>query len=38
MHWNEQPIYRVADGTVAEAWWVADIFGLMQQLGAVPSG
>ena len=37
MSWTEHPIYRVADGKVAEAWWVADMFGLMQQLGAIPS-
>jgi steroid delta-isomerase-like uncharacterized protein len=35
--WREQPIYRVADGKIAEIWWVADIFGLMQQLGAIPT-
>lgn len=35
--WNEQPIYRVADGTVREVWWVGDAFGLMQQLGAIPA-
>lgn len=36
MTWIEHPIYRVADGKVAEAWWVADMFGLMQQLGVIP--
>jgi steroid delta-isomerase-like uncharacterized protein len=31
----EQPQYRVADGKIVEFWWLADIFGLMQQLGAI---
>ena len=38
IEYTEQPIYRVADGRVVEAWWVADIFGLMRQLGAIASG
>jgi steroid delta-isomerase-like uncharacterized protein len=38
MTMTEQPIYRVANGVVAEEWWVADIFGLMRQIGAIPSG
>jgi steroid delta-isomerase-like uncharacterized protein len=37
VRWEEQPIYRIEGGTVVEVWWVADIFGLMQQLGAIPS-
>jgi steroid delta-isomerase-like uncharacterized protein len=35
---TEQPQYRVADGKIVEIWWLADIFGLMQELGAIPSG
>jgi steroid delta-isomerase-like uncharacterized protein len=30
-------IYRVANGRIAEEWWLEDLLGLMQQLGAVPS-
>jgi predicted ester cyclase len=30
-------IFRIAGGKVAEAWAVHDTFGLMQQLGAIPS-
>ena len=29
-------IYRVEGGKIAEQWAVADMLGLMQQLGAVP--
>jgi steroid delta-isomerase-like uncharacterized protein len=28
---------RIADGKIAEHWVVIDLFGLLQQLGAVPS-
>jgi steroid delta-isomerase-like uncharacterized protein len=30
-------IFRIAGGKIAEAWAVHDTFGLMQQLGAIPS-
>jgi steroid delta-isomerase-like uncharacterized protein len=30
-------IYRVAGGKLAEEWWLEDMLGLMQQLGAVPA-
>lgn len=30
-------IYRIAGGRIAEEWWSEDVFGLLQQLGAVPS-
>jgi len=29
-------IYRIAEGKVAEEWAVADVMGLMQQLGVIP--
>jgi steroid delta-isomerase-like uncharacterized protein len=31
-------IYRLSDAKIAEQWVVTDILGLLQQLGAVPSG
>jgi steroid delta-isomerase-like uncharacterized protein len=30
-------IYRIADGKIAEEWWLEDLLGLMRQLGAIPS-
>jgi steroid delta-isomerase-like uncharacterized protein len=30
-------IYRVAGGRIAEEWWLEDLLGLMQQLGAAPA-
>lgn len=36
--WTEQPIYRIVDGKVREVWWLGDARGLMQQLGAIPTG
>lgn len=30
-------IYRFRDGRIAESWYVYDLFGLLQQLGAVPT-
>ena len=30
-------IYRFEAGKIAEAWWVYDSLGLMQQLGVIPS-
>ena len=30
-------ISRIADGKVVEGWGEADLYGLMQQLGAIPS-
>lgn len=30
-------VYRMADGKIAEIWTSAEILGLMQQLGAIPS-
>ena len=36
--WDEQPSYRIVEGKIAEVWYLADTLGLMQQLGAIPSG
>ena len=30
-------IYRIADGQIVEHWIQMDVFGLMQQLGAIPT-
>ena len=30
--------YRLANGKIVEQWVVADMLGLMQQLGAIPTG
>lgn len=30
-------MYRIADGKIAEAWHIEDVFGLMVQLGVVPA-
>ena len=30
-------IYRIADGKIAEHWMLADMMGLLQQVGAMPS-
>jgi steroid delta-isomerase-like uncharacterized protein len=30
-------IYRFEDGRIAEAWWVYDSLGMMQQLGIIPN-
>jgi predicted ester cyclase len=30
-------IFRIAGGKITEIWTVSDIFGLMQQLGAIPN-
>jgi steroid delta-isomerase-like uncharacterized protein len=32
----EQHIFRIADGKIAEHWHVADMLGMMRQLGAMP--
>ena len=32
-----QVIFRFADGMIQEAWWNWDLFGLMQQVGAIPA-
>jgi steroid delta-isomerase-like uncharacterized protein len=29
--------YRVAGGKIVEAWWSYDLFGMLQQLGAIPA-
>jgi len=34
---RETIILRGADGTIAEEWDMADLLGLLQQLGAVPA-
>ncbi len=34
--WAGINIYRVANGRIRETWQLADLLGLMQQLGAVP--
>ena len=33
----EQHIFRVAGGKVVEHWHVADMLGMMQQIGAFPA-
>ena len=30
-------IYRIVDGKIVEQWTESDMFGLMQQLGVVPT-
>jgi steroid delta-isomerase-like uncharacterized protein len=30
-------IYRIANAKIAEEWWLEDLLGLMQQIGAVPT-
>jgi len=35
--WSGIWIYRVADGKFVERWHAWDMFGLMQQLGAIPT-
>ena len=37
LSYEGQPIYRVEQGKVAEVWFVEDTFGLMKQIGAIPS-
>jgi steroid delta-isomerase-like uncharacterized protein len=29
--------YRIVDGKIAEAWYIYDLFGLLQELGALPA-
>ena len=29
--------YRIVDGKIVESWYLYDLFGLLQQLGALPS-
>src|SRR5262245_18462097 len=41
-HWKgvtlpEILVYRIANGKIAERWFIADRLGLWQQLGAIPS-
>jgi steroid delta-isomerase-like uncharacterized protein len=31
-------IFRIADGRIVEEWSESDMLGLLQQLGAIPSG
>ena len=35
--WNAFGINRYVDGKIKEHWGVPDLFGLMQQLGAIPA-
>jgi predicted ester cyclase len=37
VEWREMHIYRVADGKIVEHWGEIDQFGLLQQIGALPS-
>ncbi len=30
-------VYRLAGGKIVEEWWLEDLLGLMQQLGAIPA-
>jgi steroid delta-isomerase-like uncharacterized protein len=34
----EQHIFRITDGRIADHWHVADMLGMMRQLGAMPGG
>ena len=34
--WTSIIIYRIAGGKVTERWASTDVFGVMQQLGAIP--
>ncbi len=36
--WDEILVARVAGGKIVEGWGVEDMLGLMQQLGAIPTG
>ncbi len=35
--WSGVTIFRLADGKIAEMWWVWDTLGLLQQIGAIPA-
>jgi steroid delta-isomerase-like uncharacterized protein len=35
---DEIHIFRITDGKIAEHWHVADMLGMMRQLGAMPGG
>jgi predicted ester cyclase len=37
VEWGEIHIYRVVGGKIVEHWGEADQFGLLQQIGAIPS-
>jgi steroid delta-isomerase-like uncharacterized protein len=32
----EMSIYRISEGKIAEGWFLSDMLGLMQQIGAIP--
>jgi predicted SnoaL-like aldol condensation-catalyzing enzyme len=34
---NKAIVFRIADGKIAEHWHVADMLGMMRQLGAMPT-
>lgn len=36
--WDGMAIYRVADGLLVEEWSVSDRLGLLEKIGALPSG
>lgn len=38
IHFETVDVMRVRDGKIAEHWGVANLFSLMQQLGALPQG
>ena len=37
VEWGEIHIYRVVGGKIVEHWGEADLFGVLQQIGAIPS-
>jgi steroid delta-isomerase-like uncharacterized protein len=36
--WIGMGVYRIVDGKIAEQWGIDDALGLMQRIGAIPSG
>jgi steroid delta-isomerase-like uncharacterized protein len=37
VRWSGVNVYRIANGKIAETWQLADMLGLMRQIGAIPS-
>ena len=35
--WTEIGVLRIKDGLIAESWYEADMMGMMQQLGVIPT-
>ena len=38
VNWIGQGVYRIKDGKIVEQWGIDDALGLMQKIGAIPSG